>query len=67
MRRSQWLAGPFALASNALFPVATVLGERLLYLPSEFSKTSWQDQVGGALAGASGRVKWEAGRGKAPR
>jgi len=29
-----WLAGPFALASNALFPVATVLGERLLYLPS---------------------------------
>lgn len=29
-----WMAAPFALSSNILFPVGTVVGERLLYLPS---------------------------------
>ena len=29
-----WLTVPFALSSNLLFPVGTVVGERLLYLPS---------------------------------
>ena len=29
-----WLVGPFLPASNLFFPVATVMGERLLYAPS---------------------------------
>jgi|EP01046_Picozoa_sp_COSAG06_P020316 hypothetical protein len=29
-----WLVGPFLPASNLFFPVATVMGERLLYMPS---------------------------------
>ena len=29
-----WLVAPFLPASNILFPVATVMGERLLYTPS---------------------------------
>lgn len=29
-----WLVGPFLPASNLFFPVATVMGERLLYTPS---------------------------------
>ena len=67
VRASAWLIIPFGLSANVIFPVATVVGERLLYLPSagfcmalSWALTSPDSPVAGLVLARHGRVTWTA-------